>query len=413
MPQPARFIHTIVRATALLPLFLSPLLLAAAGLLAPAIAEEDGGAAAGGAAAAAEELDSVNEIEARYQPLLPLETTNVGVAYELFRQPNGELAATVIMPSWDNVEECELFPAMDLMAFIGHVSRRDPGFKALALELAAWSMPPDATNIASIQLAMVHAYGGDPEAEGMPELSVVGDATSLMDDVYEVIILHPGNIPIAGAMVVPVEGGDSFGISMLWAGTLPALDPPDADPDVAGMADMGAESAAEDRFYIPPRCRPPTELMATGELDCYEVIRKSDGKPVTTLFVPAWARLVIAGKLPAMDLARLMSEISQLDNSYQDVGATLLAQEAPAEMPNLPCYQLQVIHSICGDAEHAESMPEFEPYGDSTMLRGAERSCIIVHPRNVPIFGALAYPQCEGDDFNNLLTIIGELVFVD
>ena len=168
--------------------------------------------------------EAADDFLAAYEPPVELYTTNLVESYELYRYSDDELAAEVFVPAFSELGSEAGFIALDLKDMLGHISQLDPGFESLALELASWEPPADATNTASVQLAMVHAFCGDPEMEDMPALEMIGDATSLAGDYYECIIYHPRNVPLACALIYAEDGVDDFGIMLLMAGGLVLAD---------------------------------------------------------------------------------------------------------------------------------------------------------------------------------------------
>lgn len=384
------------------------------GHIAPALAQEDDGEAEPADQNAGEDQSQDDDLEAiweLYKPPVPLETTNEVGVYELFRQPGGELAATLYVPHWVDLDEREDFPALDLKAFIGATSKLDPSFEPLAHELASWQFQPDMTAKASFQLMVLHLTCANGEAEGMPKMTTMGDATSLDGDLYEVIILHPSNVPIAGAQVIPVKDGDSFGIMLLSAGALSAPGFLVYQPAEEPGDNAGGEDEIDDYFTILPEFQPPTELQTIPAVDVYEVNRQLDGEAIATAIIPNWHSIEDVQGFPALDLCHLLNYCCERDQSYWDLQAAMLRRKRPAQLPNLASWQLMLIHAFCRYPEDEQAMPALEPFGDSTLLAGDQRACIILHPHNVPIAGALMCPDHNGDDFGNLLTVIGEFMY--
>ncbi|MBN2082591.1 hypothetical protein JW859_10360 [bacterium] len=384
--------------------------LVATGLAWPsaARAQDDDSAEPGDITPAADPADDeLDEIWESYLPPMPLITTNELTKTELYRERDGELAATIFTPRLEDLNTMEGFPAMDLHGFIGYTSGLDPAFENLALELARWQHPEDATDVASIQLLQIHTYCNDPEMKGMPEITVLGDATSLYGDVYEVIILHPLNVPLAGAHVIPVDPCDSFGVTMLMLGSLASdrwvmPEPVEIDYD--------ALSEEEQYFTILPEYLPPVDLQSVSLLETYKIVG-GEGGTIGRLAVPAWAYADSEAGFPALDLYEFMHEAVREDMSFANLGVKLAWEDVPADMVSLPSWQLMITHLFCGYPDNEEFTPELEHYGYSTFLFGDERDCVLVHPRNIPIAGAIITPENNDRDFINLLTAVGELIY--
>jgi len=198
MPRPLASLISVLCATVLLPGMIA----------APALAQ----------------YETLDDIFAAYEPPVELYTTNLVESYELYRYSDDELTAEVFVPAFSELGSETGFIALDLKDMLGHISDLDPGFESLVLELASWEPPVDATNTASVQLALVHAYCSMEEMEDMPALEMIGDATSLVGDWLEVIIYHPRNVPLACAVIYAEDGVDDFGIMLLMAGSLVLAD---------------------------------------------------------------------------------------------------------------------------------------------------------------------------------------------
>lgn len=162
---------------------------------------------------------SAEEYLALYAPPVDIYTTDWVESYELYRYSDEELAVELFVPDSSQLEDVEGFFALDLAAMIGHISDIDPGFEALALELAGWEAPADSTDTASMQLALTHMMCDSEEYADMPAMSILGDSTSLLGADYEFVIYHPYNVPLVCALIYS-EDADPLGIALLLAGSL-------------------------------------------------------------------------------------------------------------------------------------------------------------------------------------------------
>ncbi|MBN2082592.1 hypothetical protein JW859_10365 [bacterium] len=174
----------------------------------------------GAGAAQAQESDlTAEEYLGLYAPPVDIYTTDWVESYECYRYSDDALAVEIFVPDSSQLDDVEGFFAMDLAAMIGHISEIDPGFTALAEELAGWEAPADSTDTASMQLALIHAICDSEEYENMPAATVLGDSTSLLGFDYEFVIYHPYNVPLVCALIY-TEDADPLGIALLMAGSL-------------------------------------------------------------------------------------------------------------------------------------------------------------------------------------------------
>jgi len=162
---------------------------------------------------------TIEEYLGLYAPPVEIHTTDWVESYECYRYSDDELAVEIFVPDSSQLEDVEGFFALDLAAMIGHVSEIDPGFEALALELASWEAPADSTDHASMQLALTHLICDSEEFDDMPAMTVLGDSTSLTGVDYEFVIYHPYNVPLVCALIYSADA-DPLGIALLMAGSL-------------------------------------------------------------------------------------------------------------------------------------------------------------------------------------------------